>query len=227
MVKEISQDQQKLVDRRQAAAKLGVTIRTIDRYIRSGKLPKQEIAGRIFIPIKEVNKFAYFRPADIETTPNSVAEEKVPKTADNTPYVIPEETESKESAGTKVEVLDQGTYQKLFEELQQEIKEKQERLEGANYRVGQLESQIKESIPLLEYQKAIAEQAEQREKLETMLLEFQSSGKLLQSKIEDNSKEIDHLNLHLRRERIIKNIFLTILILLFLLQPLWLLLPPQ
>jgi hypothetical protein len=48
---------------------------------------------------------------------------------------------------------EEGVYKKLFEEQQEELKTKQERLEGANYRVGQLEAMLKEAIPLLEHPK--------------------------------------------------------------------------
>jgi len=46
-------------------------------------------------------------------------------------------------------------YKKLYEEQKEEVRSFQRRLEGANYRVGQLESQVKESVPLLEHQKLL------------------------------------------------------------------------
>ena len=46
-------------------------------------------------------------------------------------------------------------YKTLYEEQKEEVRSFQRRLEGANYRVGQLESQIKESVPLLDHQKLL------------------------------------------------------------------------
>lgn len=42
-------------------------------------------------------------------------------------------------------------YKQLYAETSLELKNKQERLEGATYRVGQLEAQIKNTVPLLSY----------------------------------------------------------------------------
>ena len=41
-----------VIDRKQAAETLQVSIRTIDRYIQRGLLDKEEINGRIFIDAK-------------------------------------------------------------------------------------------------------------------------------------------------------------------------------
>jgi hypothetical protein len=50
---------------------------------------------------------------------------------------------------------DELVYKNLYEEQKEEVRSFQRRLEGANYRVGQLESQIKESVPLLDHQKLL------------------------------------------------------------------------
>lgn len=47
----------------------------------------------------------------------------------------------------------EGIYQKLYEELKEEHKHNQRRIEAANYKVGQLEAQVRSMVPLLEYRK--------------------------------------------------------------------------
>jgi len=65
----------------------------------------------------------------------------------------PEDFESE--YGNVVQNDDDFVYKKLYEEQKEEVRSFQRRLEGANYRVGQLESQIKESVPLLDHQKLL------------------------------------------------------------------------
>jgi len=101
-------------------------------------------------------------------------------------------------------------YQKLYEETREELREKQERLEIANYRVGQLEAQLKNSIPLLEYHRESSEK-----KLE--------KAKLLEQK-ELTEKALIQTTKKLRFEEYNKKLILTILLILLALQPLWLLL---
>src|SRR5690606_38064859 len=47
----------KVLDRKQAADILKVSIRTIDRYISRGVLPKKDIGGRIFIRSNDLKSF--------------------------------------------------------------------------------------------------------------------------------------------------------------------------
>ncbi len=242
MIKEINTQHAKLVDRKTAAEILAVSVRTIDRYLNSGKLNKQEIAGRIFIPLKEVNKFSVFRPADLvqlhQTQEYRHPEQEVINHQGTRQSAEPETNhsldqhsvgESANQAATvfssKVEEEKISVYKKLFEELQEELKQKQERLEGANYRVGQLEGLLKESIPLIDYKKALAESASKTQELEKMLDQFESSNQQLQNSLEAKINEVGQVAKRLSEERVIKRIFLILLVILFLLQPLWLLLP--
>jgi len=101
-------------------------------------------------------------------------------------------------------------YQKLYLELKEELKEKQLRLEIANYRVGQLESQVKNSIPLLEYHSENYKRKMAQEDLEI--------------KLKDNESFVKTVTNQLKLERLNKRIFIIILLTVLALQPLWLLL---
>ncbi|MFH1284491.1 MAG: hypothetical protein ABIH78_02790 [Candidatus Peregrinibacteria bacterium] len=101
-------------------------------------------------------------------------------------------------------------YKNLFNELKEEVREKQERLEIANYRVGQLEAQVKNSIPMLEYH---------REKFTARRQEEE-----LSEKISQQESVITRLAKKLKYEKISKRMFLVILMIIIALQPLWLIL---
>ena len=103
-----------------------------------------------------------------------------------------------------------GVYKKLFNDLKEEINEKQTRLEIANYRVGQLEAQLKNSIPLLEFHRENYEKKKKEQSLET--------------KVNEQNSILLRVKTQLKYEKFNKRIFLTILMVILALQPLWLLL---
>ncbi len=197
-----------VIDRKQAAEMLNVSIRTIDRYIQKGTLQKEEINGRIFL-----------RTGDLKP----LLEQK--KLQDKYLSELSSEQSVELSYAQDEEEGDSDIYKRLYEELQEELKTKQERLEGANYRVGQLEGLLKESVPLLDYRKALALEAEKREEIEDLLKTFEKDNEMLNHTIDSKSTEVTHLSKKLESERFNKKVFIIILIVLFLLQPLWLIFP--
>ena len=88
-------------------------------------------------------------------------------------------------------------YKKLYEETVAELKIKQERLEGATYRVGQLESQIKNTVPLLTYR--------QKEEEVIQLHEIQKKEQELQS------KQFKQLKRDVYESKLMKNVYTAIL----------------
>ncbi len=217
-----------VIDRKQASDMLGVSIRTIDRYIQRGVLDKEEINGRIFIdakalkPLLDKKKIAAEYISSIQHTQSThhVATPAPQASEDHFSAIT-----STARHDTRQEGDDQ-IYKNLYEELQEELKTKQERLEGANYRVGQLEGLLKESVPLLDYRKALSLEAEKRDELENLLKHFEKDNETLNQTVESRRTELEQLSRKLALEKFNKKVFVTILIILFLLQPLWLLFPP-
>lgn len=208
-----------VIDRKKAADLLNVSIRTLDRYIRKGVLPKQEMGGRIVIKFKDLKPLLDKKKAEQEYLEN-LSKEQGSEAKEFTQHSHSLEEISQESEDGHV-------YKKLYEELQDELKNKQERLEGANYRVGQLEGLLKESVPLIEYRKNLALEQEKRTELEGLLKNFEKDNDTLSQTVEAKRQELDQISQRLEQEKFNKKIFLIILIILFLLQPLWLLFPAQ
>lgn len=228
-----------VLDRKTAAEMLQVSIRTIDRYIHKGNLEKEVINGRIFIRSKglkdllEQKKLQEKYLSDIYSN-SSRSPGSTPPTPTHTPPYPPEtgspiETRYVDRSPDYIseEGEDAGIYKRLYEELQEELKTKQERLEGANYRVGQLEGLLKESVPLLEYRKALAFEGQKREELEDILDTFEKDNERLNQTVEAKQGELKHIDKKLKTERLNKKVFIIILIILFALQPLWLISPLQ
>lgn len=192
------------VDRKIASRMLKVSIRTIDRYIRTKKLSTEKRDGRIWLSKEEIIKLKRQKstpPIDIDDIMNddySSIDKSNDKYSDKT-------LDKGDNANNVVHVMSRDTpsqtndnvYQKLFEEAQHDLKRKQELLEGANYRVGQLEATLKETVPLLEHQKLLGQQ------------------RLTQA-------ELAKINKDLADEKMAKKIYFIILFIVMLLQPLWL-----
>ncbi|MEK9132563.1 MAG: helix-turn-helix domain-containing protein [Patescibacteria group bacterium] len=117
------------LDRKSAGKILGVSVRTIDRYIRSGKLFAYERSGRIWLKKDEIARFSrekmpvVLRPVDKERRSPSVS------------------TFAAKSQETDF-------YKDLYEEAKRVLTDYQQKLEQSNYRIGQLESQTTHPISI-------------------------------------------------------------------------------
>lgn len=108
------------IDRQTASLLLNVSVRTIDRYIRRGLLLARQEHGRIWLDKKDI---LHFEKGDrvpvkvnMDRQTNIVARPKTAPAA-NTDF-----------------------YRDLYEEAKKALHEYQQKLEQANYRIGQLES---------------------------------------------------------------------------------------
>ncbi len=207
-----------VLDRKQAAKLLNLSIRTVDRYIKSSKFPIKNIGGRVFIHLKDLQPILKQKGI----TPRT-GDFKQPVKSNLITTDIPINDENVPDPKSKPE--SKAVYRKLFEELQEELKSKQKQLEGANYRVGQLEGMLKESVPLLDYKKAMLKEQEKRESLETVIKDFEDETEKLLIDFSNKQNELKQVDYKLSQERLNKRVFLIILIILFLLQPLWLIFP--
>jgi hypothetical protein len=204
-------------DRKVAARLLKVSIRTVDRYISGKKLSTENKDGRIWLDRKEIQELKKKKQVDKIDTMDKVEKSKmsIDKTV-STPVDMSIDSvdivstrDSSKISKTRREHED-GIFKKLYEELKKELNIKQDRLEGANYRVGQLEAMVKESVPLIEHQKIISQETAAR-------LELEENTESLHEKIKKSAKTI-------KEEKLSKTVYFVALFIILLLQPLWLLL---
>lgn len=197
------------IDRKRASGLLNVSLRTVDRYAKSKKLSTVVVDGRVLFNEKEIVAFLGGRQMvdKVDMSTGHLSIDNVVEEVDNVDkegqgFVHSVSTSPKKTEG------ESGVYKKLFLELKEELHEKQERLEIANYRVGQLENQIKNSIPMLEYHR---ENYENKKKEETFKTE-----------IEERKNLIEKLISQIKYEKFSKRIFIIIILIILALQPLWL-----
>ena len=204
------------IDRKTASKLLKVSMRTVDRYIVAKKVSIEKRDGRIWLDKKEILKLRQKDRVDIivdMSTPKMSIDNQQVTPVDMSIDSVQSLSMSKLQKPRTEAYAEERVYKKLFEELQQELKIKQERLEGANYRVGQLESLVRESVPRIDYQKLLQQGKIIQEELHQNLKEERGKGEVLQIKLKEEKSD--------------KRIYLILLFIILLLQPLWLLLSVQ
>jgi predicted transcriptional regulator len=213
------------ISRKDAADLLAVSTRTIDRYIRSKKLSARKKAGNILLSEEEVNnlKVTLFQnmhgaSPDVEGRAHrhidSVAARANSTIFDAETGTLEENPMVEAIAETKPSMA-ASEREKVFEELydlsRREVREYHNKLEAANYRLGQLEVQVKHSVPLLDYQEK--EQA------------IRQQDDIIQNKVRRQEETIQIMETEVKSERLNKNIYIGLLLGVLCLQPLlWLLL---
>lgn len=198
------------LDREEASKILKVSTRTIDRYIRKFRFKTRKDGRKILIKRMDVDKIiqehiGHFM--DISSTDFDVKlDSKNVQDKDDNVSNIKVKNIKIDGVKNKEEVIEDGTiYKHLFEETKKDLKEKQERLEAATYRVGQLESQVKTMVPLLDYNRKEKEVKEIQMALEQKAIEGQQAVEKMQKK--------------LKAERIAKWIYITLVGLLLIAEP--------
>ncbi len=200
------------VDRKAASKLLKVSMRTLDRYVKAKKLSSALVDGRIWLNRGELVDFVdagerrHVGLRNYVSMPDLSIDNAVQIDVDS----VDTGDEGRSEIFSKPRKSGGKIYKKLYLELKEELKEKQDRLEIANYRVGQLESQIRNSVPMLEYH---------REKFDREKLQ-----KDLNEKLQITQEKLAKTLPVLRYERLTKRIFMVVLLTLLALQPLWLLL---
>jgi|GEM_PF-555484 len=227
-----------VIDRKAASRLLKVSMRTLDRYRQAGQLTTKIIDNKILLSRSEVIEFmagqrsriaSHARHSkynemsrDNEVDSGSKKEEKFDRNEnDDEPIFVETRTSTQGQPKRKkdneniVEPHDRDyelieTYKKMYEQLAAELKKRQEELEGAHYRIGQLEGQIRYSVPLPEH----------RNEMQRLL----TSGKQLEEEVAEKLLRLKKIREALYYEKLNKRIYLAIVAALLLLQPLWLLL---
>ena len=214
------------ITRKQAADLLDVSTRTIDRYIRNKRLSARKKGGSILLSEEELNnlKVSLFQnmhgaSPDVEGRAHrhvdSVAARENQAIFDAETGEIEEPVLDMEKP-IPVEngsLTHRSEREKVFEELydlsRREVREYHNKLESANYRLGQLETQMKHSVPLLEYH--------EKEEL------IREQEGLIGGKLKRQEETVNMMEQALRSERLNKNIFIGLVFGLLALQPLlWL-----
>lgn len=183
------------VDRKDASEFLGVSERTIDRYVRAGKLLCRKVGHHVYLSKEELLQLKNTQ----DEAPVRVAEEDT-TVVEHTPRV--EEAPLDLSVPEAHTSVENAVYRHLYEETRQELDKKQREVEALHYRLGQMEYEMKNTVPLLEYSK-------QKEHLEVENKVLQEEAQFVRTTLE-KQEQLLHV------ERRIKSVYLVLVVIFFL-----------
>lgn len=149
--------EESFVTRAQAAELLGVSTRTVDRYLRGGRLSSQKINRTICLKKGEILKLITRSKVDVSS--DYLSTNLSPKSE------VDNASEGVQTLSTSEEV---SVFEKLYGKLKIELDNQRVITELANKRVHQLEAQLKSSVSILEYQKV--QTKSQKEKISKWIL---------------------------------------------------------
>lgn len=225
-----------LIDRKTASRLLKVSIRTLDRYRQNGQVATRIIDNKIYLSKSEILEFIarqneqLQRQSRQEKNAKMSRDTKVDNAAhsqdtgaaglhqeardnDGNTYTFVDAQHVSSGSHREVESHERelnliDTYKTMYEEISTELRRRQEELEAAHYRIGQLEGQLRYSVPLPEHKSEILRLTESTQHLEQDIMEKQLRLKKV--------REAYHY------EKLNKRIYLFVVLGLLALQPLWL-----
>ena len=192
------------VDRDEASAILKVSTRTLDRYIRKFRFKTRKDGRRILIKRVDVDKIIQDQIGQFIEQKQENLDNQNQAVHNETAIAVKDIKVESVRKNERVEKEEQ-VYHGLYNEAKKELKEKQERLDAATYRVGQLEAQVKSMVPMLDYTRKEKELKEAKQTIEQKEIE----------KVE----VINKMEQKLRNERMAKWIYLSLTGLLLVIEP--------
>ena len=149
------------ITREKAAIELGVSTRTIDRYVKGGKLSYKKIANKVLLAKDEIEALKN----EFSTLHNEVTSELIQEVSTNHP------TNSAQPIAVRAD-LDQAIEEKIdrffliFKEKDKMIEEKNKIIFMLQQRIGELETKIQTMIALPDYNREKQEAIIEKQKLE-------------------------------------------------------------
>lgn len=135
------------LDRDSASRRLGVSSRTIDRHIQAERIRTRRIGKKMFLEEEDVEALRMADPARRE-------EDYIIISDDNTQKEMPEIISSsqnlmdpKQNNSALAEIV------RIYEDARGLIAEKDATIQNLSYKLGKIESELSNSIPVLEYKK--------------------------------------------------------------------------
>lgn len=165
------------IDRAFAAQRLGVSTRTIDRHIQLGRIRTRRIGKRMFLEEDDVEHLRDLDPARREET-----------------YEVVQDTPKKQNTMKESEIIVQSIdnqaiteFTRLYDDAQRIIAKKDEIIQDLSYRLGRSDTELKNSISMIEYKNATF-------LLESAKTKNNEDRDTLSSKISHMEKEINKRN---------------------------------
>jgi len=162
------------ITRESAAKLLGISTRTIDRYIKSWKLSYKKVANKVLLAKEEIASLQ----EDYGALHQEISTEVVKQTELTTPKTVSSVSPSLEKAVE--EKIDK--FMLIFNEKDKILEEKNKVIFMLQQRVGELEAKLKTMVALPDYTKEKQEAILEKQKLEEKIAELKWTVKREKSK---------------------------------------------
>ena len=162
------------ITRESAAKLLGISTRTIDRYIKSWKLSYKKVANKVLLAKEEIASLQ----EDYGALHQEISTEVVKQTEITTPRVVSSVSPSLEKAVE--EKIDK--FMLIFNEKDKILEEKNKVIFMLQQRVWELEAKLKTMVALPDYTKEKQEALLEKQKLEEKIAELKWTVKREKSK---------------------------------------------
>jgi len=180
--------------RQQAADKLDISTRSIDRYIKAWKIRAKKIWKIVYVNQDDVNILAWETPSKQKIIINQ--ETIKTETSTETPINTEEKAVMKKNDYDKIAA----SFEKVFTWLRQEIQKKDENIQNLSIKLGRMEEMLKNSVNIIDYKKS------------QFLLE--ESKNHLNKEMQDLAKQKEELQKELKYEKTTNKLLIFFLLLL-------------
>lgn len=138
------------LDRYAAAENLAISTRTLDRYVKAGKLRSKKVGKKVFVHDGDLEILKNELGREVDDSARQEDVEFVSPKAEDGEIVFFDDTKKDTGFRRKPVLVD---YQDLFEDAQKRIDEKDRVIRELSYRVGQAEAELKNSVSMIEFKK--------------------------------------------------------------------------
>lgn len=138
------------LDRYAAAENLAISTRTLDRYVKAGKLRSKKVGKKVFVHDGDLEILRNELGREVDDSARQEDVEFVSPKAEDGEIVFFDDVKKDTGFRRKPVLVD---YQDLFEDAQKRIDEKDRVIRELSYRVGQAEAELKNSVSMIEFKK--------------------------------------------------------------------------
>ncbi len=138
------------LDRYAAADSLAISTRTLDRYVKAGKLRSKKVGKKVFVHDGDLDILKNELGREVDDSARQEDVEFVSPKAEDGEIVFFDDVKKDTGFRRKPVLVD---YQDLFEDAQKRIDEKDRVIRELSYRVGQAEAELKNSVSMIEFKK--------------------------------------------------------------------------
>lgn len=160
------------ITREKAAIELGVSTRTIDRYVKSGKLSYKKVANKVLLAKEEIMKLKQEFSALHSEVTSELIHEATPTSQPITTNPVAVRADLDQAIDEKIE-----KFFLIFKEKDKMIEEKNKIIFVLQQRIGELETKIQSMIALPDYNREKQATLLEKQKLEEKIEKLKDSIK--------------------------------------------------